>query len=192
MKEHLVFDKDKNYENEVKAQKYGISFAQNMFKNMLNKEFQGFMFSWDDTSILETAKYSLFTSFEEEPENIKELEEITFQSAVIEFDNLKESFDGDLPLAVFSEEETIDILTSMFTKAFVLKRQREFYSKKKEEGVVNLDNKWEALFAQECPSVHLRLDAIKEMESIADKKRLSDEVKEILFNKVSLFWNSFA
>lgn len=192
MKEHLVFEKDKSYKNKLKSQEYGIAFAKNMFKNMLNTEFQGFMFSWDDTRILESAKCSLFTSFEEEPENIKELEEITFQSAVIEFDNLKEGFEGELPLAEFSEEKSIDILTLMFTKAFVFKKQTEFYEAKKGEGVANLDNTWKTLFAQQCPTINLRLDAVKEMENIADKKGLSDEAKKTLFDRVNLFWSSFA
>ena len=78
-----------------------IKMAQRFFEMMLNVNYHGINFSWDDEGHSKIAKASWFLSLPLEIEYSKEKEEydrIAESSFNKEFSRLKKDFDGELPI----------------------------------------------------------------------------------------------
>lgn len=88
--------------NQETAVEFGKSFARTTFNDMLNVNYQGPTFDWNNSKMFEgICAASLFTTYVEIPENIKELEQVAVESLVKEWDVLKEEYlekNGALPV----------------------------------------------------------------------------------------------
>ena len=88
--------------NQEIAVEFGKSFARTTFNDMLNINYQGPTFDWNNSKMFGgICAASLFTTYTETPEDIKELEQVAVESLVKEWDVLKKEYlvkNGELPV----------------------------------------------------------------------------------------------
>lgn len=189
MKEHIKITKSKGYKNKLIAQEVGIAVAKNTFKDMLNVDFQGFMFSWDSYTLLDLSKTQLFLYFKSEPKNLDELKVIAFDSALIEFSNLKESYGAALPVRIFDDEELLHNLKKMTTRDFLMGREIDFYHREEHKKIKNFDSIWKDKFIEEHSVEDLKKLAVKRLEEIADIKKINANVKSAAMKEIENYWS---
>ena len=90
--------------NHEKAVELGRNFANTMFKDMLNVNFQGQSFDWDNfpSMFSETCAATLFTTYRKNPKNIEELERVAKESFMKEGMRIKEEYKKTSELPVKS------------------------------------------------------------------------------------------
>lgn len=88
------------------AVNYGKASAQTFFKDMLNVQFQGENFNWNNFPQMFRGICSagLFMQYPKTPKNLKELEEVAVKSMIEEGISLKTEYEkqNTLPLRDFS------------------------------------------------------------------------------------------
>lgn len=119
MVEHPVYpdelnergNKTHNGKNKRLAQKHGIVIAQERFNDFLDIDAQGPFFHWNlhSVSVARFAKVQLFMCYRHTPKNIEELKQITYDSVVIEWNNLVSNYDN-LPTAYYPYESILETL----------------------------------------------------------------------------------
>lgn len=190
MQAHLDFkNEEKGYKNKRLSQEIGIAVAKTTFNDMLNINFQGFMFSWEDTDLLERSKDNLFVHFSSTPKNLEELENIAFQAALIEFSNLKESYNKELPVRVFNDEECMLHLTIMTTKHFLMGKEIDFYHREEHKKIKNFDSIWKDKFVEEYNVKELKKLAIERFNEIVKIKKISETVQANALKEIDLYWD---
>lgn len=189
MKDHIKIQKSKGYKNKLIAQEVGVNVAKDTFSDMLNVDFQGFMFSWDSCTLLDLAKTQLFLYFKSKPKNLEELEAISFDSALIEFSNLKESYGEELPIRTFDDDETLHHLKKMTTRDFLMGREVDFYHREEHKKIKNFDSIWKDKFVEEYSVDDLKKLALKRLDEIVDFKKIDSNVKSVAIREIETYWN---
>lgn len=188
MKSHIVIKKGKGYKNKLIAQNVGIAVANNSFKMMLDVKMQSFMNSWDDPVLLKRAGDDMFLYFRSNPKNLEELKAIAKEAAYIEFENLKESHVGKLPVRIYSDDEIVDTITSLSTDRFLLLRSMEFY--RDNEKVIDIDSKWKDLFVQQYTVAKLSDMSKIRANQIFEEKNVSEINRSTVLKNIDSFWNN--
>lgn len=188
MKSHIVITKGKGYKNKLIAQNVGIAVANTSFKMMLDVKMQAFMNSWDDPILLKRAGDDLFIYFRNNPKNLEELKSIANEAAYIEFENLKESHVGELPVRIYSDDEIVDTITSLATDRFLLLRSVEFY--RDNEKVIDIDSKWKDLFVQHYTVANLSDMSKIRANEIFEEKSVSETNRSTVLKNIDSFWNN--
>lgn len=190
MKNHEVYSKSKGYKNKLLAQKIGIAMATSYFKDMKNTEYQGFMFSWNDAEeyFRNRSKEILFY-FSKNPKNKEELEEISLKASLIEFENLKSNFDGELPVKVFKEEEIKENIVKLCTENLLSSEQVDFYQEKKKT-VDDIDSEWKSLFLKEYSKGVLIKKSIDKANDVFEKKKVSLFLRKDILFEIKKYWRN--
>lgn len=191
MKSHIAIPKSKGYKNKRIAQNVGIAVAKTTFKMMLDSGMRGFMFSWENPDLLNRAADDLFIYYPRDwrkPKNMEELKLIADQATRIEFENLKESYDGELPVHVYSDLEIIEKITSIVTDKFLSLKSVDFYHENSK--VVDIDNIWKDLFVEHYTVADLLALSKSRANEIFEKKDVSEANREIVLRNIDSFWNN--
>lgn len=188
MKSHIVINRSKGYKNKRIAQNIGIAVAKTAFKMMIDTEFRSFMVSWDKPILLDRAGEDLFIYFPNSPKNLDELKTISSEAAQIEFDILKSSYDGDLPVRFFTDSEIIDTVTSLTTNNFLMGIQIDFYDENRK--LDNIDSIWMDLFVAQYSVNDLLTLAKQRAEEVFLEKLVTDTNQKAILTNVETFWNN--
>lgn len=187
MKSHIVINRGKGYKNKRIAQSIGISVAKTSFNMMIDPEFSSFMASWDNPILLDRAGDDLFLYFQNNPKNLDELKTIAIDAAKIEFERLKESYAGELPVRTFTDGEIIETVTSITTKNFLMGIQVDFYDVNRK--LDNIDKLWKDLFVSQYSVNDLLTLGKQRAHEIFLEKDVSQENQKIILNNIEMFWN---
>lgn len=188
MKKHFTFKREKGYKNKRLAQEFGVKTAKSYFSDMQNESYQGFMFTWDspDDFLSERSK-SLFMHFSNSPKNIKELELISYESSMIEFENLRLGFVGELPLRKFSDKEKKENIVKMCTVSFISLKEIDFYHKVKTL-TENVDKKWKELFIKFYSLSSLKEESLSKCDLLLEEMKMEFQLREEIVKEVEEYW----
>lgn len=188
MKSHIVISRAKGYKNKRIAQNIGMAVAKTSFNMMIDTEFRSFMVSWDKPVLLDRAGDDLFLYFPNSPKNLDELKTIAAEAAQIEFERLKASHEGELPLRNFTDSEIIETVTSITTKNFLMGIQVDFYDVNRK--LDNIDNIWKDLFVAQYSVNDLLTLAKQRSHEIFLEKNISQDNQKAILNNIEMFWNA--
>lgn len=188
MKSHIVISRAKGYKNKRIAQNIGMAVAKTSFNMMIDTEFRSFMVSWDKPVLLDRAGDDLFLYFPNIPKNLDELKTIAAEAAQIEFERLKASHDGELPVRTFTDSEIIETVTSITTKNFLMSIQVDFYDVNRK--LDNIDNIWKDLFVAQYSVNDLLTLAKQRAHEIFLEKNISQDNQKAILNNIEMFWNA--
>lgn len=116
--------------NLILAKNVGKAYGKSYFNDMLDVNMQGFSFSWDNPSLY-MIRNNLKLYFTKIPLNIEELEEAAYNSAFSTFSELKESYEGVLPVKTYTDEEIVRLIVDISTVKLVQLSESEFFTKNK-------------------------------------------------------------
>lgn len=187
MQSHIVINRGKGYKNKRIAQNIGKAVAKTSFKMMIDTEFRSFMVSWDKPILLDRAGDDLFLYFPNSPKNLDELKTIAAEAAQIEFEHLKASHEGELPVSTFTDSEIIETVTSITTKNFLMGIQVDFYDVNRK--LDNIDNIWKDLFVAQYSVNDLLTLAKQRAHAIFLEKTVSQENQKAVLTNIETFWN---
>lgn len=187
MQSHIVINRGKGYKNKRIAQNIGMAVAKTSFNMMIDTEFRSFMVSWDKPVLLDRAGDDLFLYFPKSPKNLDELKTIAAEAAQIEFERLKASHDGELPVSTFTDSEIIETVTSITTKNFLMGIQVDFYDVNRK--LDNIDNLWKDLFVAQYSVNDLLVLAKQRANEIFLEKNVSQENQKAVLTNIETFWN---
>lgn len=187
MQSHIVINRGKDYKNKRAAQNVGIAVAKTAFNMMIDTEFRSFMVSWEKPILLDRAGDDLFIYFPNSPKNLDELKTIAADAAQIEFERLKASHDGELPVRTFTDSEIIETVTSITTKNFLMGIQVDFYDVNRK--LDNIDNLWKDLFVAQYSVNDLLVLAKQRAHEIFLEKNVSQDNQMAVLNNIEMFWN---
>lgn len=188
MNSHIVINREKGYKNKRIAQNVGIAVAKTAFNMMIDPNFRSFMVSWDNPILLDRAGDDLFIYFSSNPKNLDELKVISSDAAHIEFEILKASYNGELPVSTFTDSEVIDTVTSITTKNFLMGIQVDFYDENRK--VENIDVVWKDLFVARYSTNDLLALTNQRAHEIFLEKSVSQENQAIILTNIETFWNN--
>lgn len=188
MKSHVVINREKGYKNKRIAQSVGIAVAKTAFKMMLDIKNQAFMVSWDKPFMLDRAGSDLFLYFGKPPKNVEELKVIANDAAHIEFENLKDSYDGELPVRKYSDSEIIETISALTTKNFLMSKQMDFYADYRK--IENIDNIWKDMFVEQYSVDTLMVLAKQRAQEIFNEKSVTSENQKAVLINLEAFWSS--
>lgn len=187
MQSHIVINRGKGYKNKRIAQNIGMAVAKTSFKMMIDTEFRSFMVSWDKPVLLDRAGDDLFLYFPNSPKNLDELKTIASEAAQIEFEHLKASHEGELPVNTFTDSEIIETVTSITTKNFLMGIQVDFYDVNRK--LDNIDKLWKDLFVAQYSVNDLLTLAKQRAHEIFLEKTVSQENQKAILTNIETFWN---
>lgn len=187
MKSHIVINRGKGYKNKRIAQNVGIAVAKTAFEMMIDTDFRSFMVSWDKPVLLDRAGDDVFLYFPNNPKNLDELKTIAAEAAQIEFEHLKASYEGELPVSTFTDSEIIETVTSITTKNFLMGIQVDFYDVNRK--LDNIDNLWKDLFVAQYSVNDLLTLAKQRAHEIFLEKTVSQENQKAVLTNIETFWN---
>ena len=187
MKSHIVINRGKGYKNKRIAQNVGIAVAKTAFEMMIDTDFRSFMVSWDKPVLLDRAGDDVFLYFPNNPKNLDELKTIAAEAAQIEFEHLKASYEGELPVSTFTDSEIIETVTSITTKNFLMGIQVDFYDVNRK--LDNIDNLWKDLFVAQYSVNDLLTLAKQRAHEIFLEKTDSQENQKAVLTNIETFWN---
>lgn len=187
MQSHIVINRGKGYKNKRIAQNIGMAVAKTSFKMMIDTEFRSFMVSWDKPVLLDRAGDDLFLYFPNSPKNLDELKTIASEAAQIEFEHLKASHEGELPVSTFTDSEIIETVTSITTKNFLMGIQVDFYDVNRK--LDNIDKLWKDLFVAQYSVNDLLTLAKQRAHEIFLEKTVSQENQKAILTNIETFWN---
>lgn len=187
MESHIVINREKGYKNKRIAQNVGIAVAKTAFKMMLDTEYRSFMVSWDNPILIDRVGSDLFIYFSNTPKNLDELKAIASESARIEFEHLKLSYDGVLPVRIFDDNEIIDTVSKLTTSNFLMGLQVDFYDEKRK--LKNIDAVWKDLFVARYSVKDLLSLAKQRAQEIFVEKSVSEKNQNAILNNIDYFWN---
>lgn len=187
MQSHIVINRGKGYKNKRIAQNIGMAVAKTSFKMMIDTEFRSFMVSWDKPVLLDRAGDDLFLYFPNSPKNLDELKTIASEAAQIEFEHLKASHEGELPVSTFTDSEIIETVTSITTKNFLMGIQVDFYDANRK--LDNIDKLWKDLFVAQYSVNDLLILAKQRAHEIFLEKTVSQENQKAILTNIETFWN---
>lgn len=187
MQSHIVINRGKGYKNKRIAQNIGMAVAKTSFKMMIDTEFRSFMVSWDKPVLLDRAGDDLFLYFPNSPKNLDELKTIASEAAQIEFEHLKASHEGELPVSTFTDSEIIETVTSITTKNFLMGIQVDFYDVNRK--LDNIDKLWKDLFVAQYSVNDLLILAKQRAHEIFLEKTVSQENQKAILTNIETFWN---
>lgn len=187
MQSHIVINRGKGYKNKRIAQNIGMAVAKTSFKMMIDTEFRSFMVSWDKPILLDRAGDDLFLYFPKSPKNLDELKTIAAEAAQIEFEHLKASYEGELPVSTFTDSEIIETVTSITTKNFLMGIQVDFYDVNRK--LDNIDKLWKELFVDQYSVNDLLTLAKQRAHEIFLEKIVSQENQKAILTNIETFWN---
>lgn len=123
MKNHPIL----NTKDEQLAQEVGIAVARSMFKDHQNPKYQTILFSWQTfgSVVAGMASSKLFVYFRSLPNNYTELQAITSETALIEWDILVNNSSETLPVATFTVDEII-VHTKQYFHRFYEDLEKQF------------------------------------------------------------------
>lgn len=172
------------------AHNFGIAFAQRWFKDMQNVSYQGFMFDWNEP-LGDIVTTTLRMHYPKDPKNIEELNKIADSAANIEYSNLKEAYEGELPVKQHSEEDIISNVTDMSTGSFLFLTQTKFYWELFDKKVEDLDNVWKQKYLDENSIESLKQKAVNRIDEILVKKHCSSNLAkaQIVKNVINFYDN---
>ena len=188
MKSHIVISRAKGYKNKRIAQNIGMAVAKTSFNMMIDTEFRSFMVSWDKPVLLDRAGDDLFLYFPNIPKNLDELKTIAAEAAQIEFERLKASHEGELPVRTFTDSEIIETVTSITTKNLLMGIQVDFYDVNRK--LDNIDNIWKDLFVAQYSVNDLLTLAKQRAHEIFLEKNISQDNQKAILNNIEMFWNA--
>jgi len=186
MKSHLVIKREQGYKNKRIAQSVGIAVAKTSFDMMLDIKNQAFMVSWNKPFMLDRAGSDLFLYFGKTPKNIDELKVIANDAAHIEFENLKTSYEGELPVRKYEDSEIIATVTALTTKNFLMSKQTDFYAVHRK--VDNIDNIWKRMFVEQYSTDILLGLAKQRAQEIFEEKSVSSQNQTAILGNIKLYW----
>jgi len=186
MNSHIVINREKGYKNKRTAQNVGIAVANTAFNMMIDPEFRSFMVSWDNPILLDRAGDDLFIYFQKSPKNLDELKAIASESAKIEFEILKSSYNGELPVSTFTDDEIIETVTSLTTKNFLMGLQVDFYDEHRK--LEDIDNVWKDLFVARYSTNDLLALANQRAQDVFLEKSVSKENQKAILTNIETFW----
>lgn len=186
MNSHIVINREKGYKNKRTAQNVGIAVAKTAFNMMIDPDFRSFMVSWDKPILLDRAGEDLFIYFQNSPKNLDELKTIAAEAAQIEFDILKASYNGDLPVSKFTDTEIIETVTSITTKNFLMGIQVDFYDENRK--LENIDTVWKDLFVAQYSVNDLLVLAKQRAHEIFLEKNVSQDNQKTILANIEIFW----
>lgn len=187
MKSHIVINRGKGYKNKRIAQNVGIAVAKTAFEMMIDTDFRSFMVSWDKPVLLDRAGDDVFLYFPNNPKNLDELKTIAAEAAQIEFEHLKASYEGELPVSTFTDSEIIETVTSITTKNFLMGIQVDFYDVNRK--LDNIDKLWKDLFVAQYSVNDLLTLAKQRAHEIFLEKTVSQENQKAILTNIETFWN---
>lgn len=187
MKSHIVINRGKGYKNKRIAQNVGIAVAKTAFEMMIDTDFRSFMVSWDKPVLLDRAGDDVFLYFPNNPKNLDELKTIAAEASQIEFEHLKASYEGELPVSTFTDSEIIETVTSITTKNFLMGIQVDFYDVNRK--LDNIDNLWKDLFVAQYSVNDLLTLAKQRAHEIFLEKTVSQENQKAVLTNIETFWN---
>lgn len=186
MNSHIVINREKGYKNKRTAQNVGIAVAKTSFNMMIDPDFRSFMVSWDKPILLDRAGEDLFVYFPNSPKNLDELKTIAAEAAQIEFDILKASYNGDLPVSKFTDTEIIETVTTITTKNFLMGIQVDFYDENRK--LENIDTVWKDLFVAQYSVNDLLVLAKQRAHEIFLEKNVSQDNQKAILANIEIFW----
>lgn len=187
MNSHIVINREKGYKNKRTAQNVGIAVAKTSFNMMIDPDFRSFMVSWDKPILLDRAGEDLFIYFTNSPKNLDELKSIASDSAKVEFEILKASYNGELPVSKFTDTEIIETVTSITTKNFLMGIQVDFYDENRK--LENIDNVWKDLFVARYSINDLLTLANQRAHEVFLEKSISQENQAAILVNIETFWH---
>lgn len=187
MKSHIVINREKGYKNKRIAQNIGMAVAKTSFNMMIDTKFRSFMVSWDNPVLLDRAGDDLFLYFANSPKNLDELKTIATEAAQIEFEHLKASHEGELPVSTFTDSEIIETVTSITTKNFLMGIQVDFYDVNRK--LDNIDNIWKDLFVAQYSVNDLLVLAKQRAHEIFLEKNVSLDNQQSILMNIETFWH---
>jgi hypothetical protein len=187
MNSHIVINREKGYKNKRTAQNVGIAVAKTAFNMMIDPDFRSFMVSWDKPILLDRAGEDLFIYFPNSPKNLDELKSIASDSAKVEFEILKASYNGELPVSKFTDTEIIETVTSITTKNFLMGIQVDFYDENRK--LENIDNVWKDLFVARYSINDLLTLANQRAHEVFLEKSISQENQAAILVNIETFWH---
>lgn len=185
MKPHAIFHTD----NERLAQELGITSANTMFKDFQNVNYQGFVFSWDETFgelVAKMCSGSLFMYYPEKPENYESLQAIASEAALIEANNLVKSAKGKLPVAKMNKEEIIKLSKHFFFR-FYHTLEHDFELAYAQENPNAEDLEWRVAFTKLHTPEYVLNKAFEKLDAILATKGLNDKDADIVRRDVRLY-----
>jgi hypothetical protein len=181
MKSHSVL----TTKDEQLAQEVGIAVARSMFKDHQNPKYQTFLFSWKTfgTVVADMAASKLFVYFRALPKNYTELQAITSETVLIEWDILVSNSPDSLPVATFTVDEIIEQSKQYFHRFYeTLEKQfMEDYVKQSPTADA-LD--WKVVFNHLHTPVYVYNKGIEKLESIVRERGFTVEESDTIFQNV--------
>lgn len=184
----MIIERKNGYKNKLTAQNVGIAVAKTTFEMLLDSSNHAFMTSWNNPRMLNRAGDDLFIYFSKTPKNIEELKIIANEAAKIEFENLKSSYQNQLPIKQYDNFEIIQAITDLTTNSFLMLKQMDFYAKHKENK--KIDSLWKDLFIEYYSVEQLLGLAKKRSYEIFEEKSVSIENQTIILKNIEMFWNN--
>lgn len=171
--------KTKGAENKQIAQEVGIKFAHRFFKMYLEQDIteQPFNFNWKTygESVKKLAESSLFGTYQKQPKNIKELEQLAGEAAALEWLLLVEST-HNLPIRVFTTEEKIEQISELATKHLLMFLEINFFHSLDKKSQKTWKKSYKQIYTKE-KKIEL---ALEKMNELVNEKCNEEEKSKVL------------
>lgn len=115
-----------------------------------------------------------------------ELKAIASEAAQIEFEILKASYNGELPVSTFTDDEIVDTVTSLTTKNFLMGLQVDFYDEHRK--LEDIDNVWKDLFVDRYSINDMLALANQRAQDVFIEKSVSKENQKAILTNIDTFW----
>lgn len=188
MKFHVIIKKEAGHKNKLIAQNVGIAVANTTFEMLLDISNHSFLTSWEQPYLLNRAGNDLFMYYGNSPKNLDELKSIANEAAVIEFENLKAAYKGELPVKKFTDSEVVSVVTHLTTVNFLSFMTVQFFAENKT--VKSINKVWKDLFVQKHTTDSLLELANKRAMDIFKEKSVSVQNQETVLKNIEYFWTN--
>lgn len=181
MKTHPVL----NTKDEQLAQEVGIAVARSMFKDHQNPKYQTILFSWQTfgSVVAGMASSKLFVYFRSLPKNYTELQAITSETALIEWEILVSNSPDSLPVATFTVDEIIEKSKQYFHR-FYETLEKQFMADYVKQFPTADELGWKVAFNHLHTPAYVYNKGIEKLESIVIDKGLTVEDANTVYQHV--------
>lgn len=181
MKAHPIL----NTKDEQLAQEVGIAVARSMFKDHQNPKYQTFLFSWQTfgSVVAGMASSKLFVYFRSLPKNYAELQAITSETALIEWEILVSNSPESLPVATFTVDEVIEQSKQYFHRFYEI-LEKQFMAEYIKEFPTTDALDWKVAFNHLHTPVYVYNKGIEKLESIVKDRGFTVEDSNTVFQNV--------